>query len=133
MKVSQRFRVNSLSLPGAAALAFSRFSALALGAEHSAAASRPGVLATSVHLALIPSTQQVRLQQKYTPMCRASCFAGTQEEKMLPLFSIGFSFFTQKVASAQMGEAKLFDNVGTLSALATAWAACAKKFRSCLW
>jgi len=52
---------------------------------------------------------------------------------LLPLFSIRFSFFTQKVASTQMGEAKLFDNVGTLSALATAWATCAKKFRSCLW
>jgi hypothetical protein len=49
------------------------------------------------------------------------------------MFSIGFSFFTQKVASAQMGEAKLFDNVGALSALAAAWAACANKFRSCLW
>jgi hypothetical protein len=47
----------------------------------------------------------------------------------LPLFGVRFSFLTQKIASAEMGEAKVFDDLRTLSALATARAACAKMFR----
>jgi hypothetical protein len=44
----------------------------------------------------------------------------------LPLLGVRFSFLTQKIASAEMGDTKVFDDLRTLSALATARAACAR-------